>query len=423
MSSRFQDLVVSGAPLVRDLPTQFSAPYNNDVRNQCSWFAVGVVARQAEILAAWGAGDEEFRKVHASLLSEATRRKADTDPGCTEIQTMFHRDVLEHWKVDLGGCRHHVVNEGLEDVLQGFMEDVYPNAKLVLQTKLGFPKSDFGELRAGLAELLRTSGLSSTRPNPRCFVGHRNSKAFAAIPLTETSFLVLDSHVPMAGVMAVDGLSEWMREVKEEDMGRVVFYWSLEAHSVQLSPSPEPEVADSTTVPAAAMVTPAPGETLIFTYGTLMRGYGNNERLLSGPGARCIGRGHTVDEYVMHESGVPFVSKPRGQDISGGVAAQTAPTPTRIAGELYAVDAATLAACDRLEGHPDWYYREPVGVVVAVEQEHPSPKGGAAAAAAASTNPVAATANVYFNDAILQFDDQDSYLAHVPSGDFRDVKG
>ena len=85
---------------------------------------------------------------------------------------------------------------------------------------------------------------------------------------------------------------------------------------------------------------------LLFTYGTLKKGYFNN-RLLSG--AEFLGTGKTVEKYAMYESGIPFVIK--GEVVS------------HIYGELYRIDTQTLKIIDRLEGHPDWYRREEVGVV------------------------------------------------------------
>lgn len=48
----------------------------------------------------------------------------------------------------------------------------------------------------------------------------------------------------------------------------------------------------------------------------------------------------------------------------------------QVHGELFKVDDATLAACDRLEGHPDWYERKMVKTnkgeawVYVIEDEH-----------------------------------------------------
>ena len=49
---------------------------------------------------------------------------------------------------------------------------------------------------------------------------------------------------------------------------------------------------------------------------------------------------------------------------------------TKIVGELYEVDKATLASLDRLEGHPSFYERQQICVVT------PHPRGGEAEGAA-----------------------------------------
>jgi gamma-glutamylcyclotransferase (GGCT)/AIG2-like uncharacterized protein YtfP len=80
---------------------------------------------------------------------------------------------------------------------------------------------------------------------------------------------------------------------------------------------------------------------LVFVYGTLRRDEVNHH-LLAGAGFR--GRHSTGPLYKMVSLGTyPGV-------VRGG--------RTRIHGEVYAVDAQTLAALDRLEGYPTAYTRE-----------------------------------------------------------------
>jgi gamma-glutamylaminecyclotransferase len=81
----------------------------------------------------------------------------------------------------------------------------------------------------------------------------------------------------------------------------------------------------------------------VFVYGTLRRGEGNH-RLLQG--ARFVGEACTVPGFALCDLGA-FPGLVR--DGAGTVA-----------GELYDVDAATLAALDRLEGVPSFYRRERV---------------------------------------------------------------
>lgn len=99
-------------------------------------------------------------------------------------------------------------------------------------------------------------------------------------------------------------------------------------------------------------------KTNIFVYGTLRQSFGNHHLLNN---ARFVGHAKTESKYVMHASGhIPFVSQ--SQAIS------------QIVGEVYEVDAQTLATLDRLEGcrvvseQPlqldanSWYTREEVSV-------------------------------------------------------------
>lgn len=91
----------------------------------------------------------------------------------------------------------------------------------------------------------------------------------------------------------------------------------------------------------------------VFVYGTLRKGHGNN-RLL--PEDTFIGTATTEDGYVMTAySGFPAVYFPTYEDGDEG---------TIITGELYEVDDATLERLDGLEGHPRWYRREQVNVMV-----------------------------------------------------------
>lgn len=90
---------------------------------------------------------------------------------------------------------------------------------------------------------------------------------------------------------------------------------------------------------------------LVFVYGTLLRGY-SNHRLLENPvgTATFICAGYTQKMYTMYAQGIPYVS-----DES---------ETSHIKGELFEVDAETLADLDRLEGHPDFYERKEVPVYI-----------------------------------------------------------
>jgi gamma-glutamylcyclotransferase (GGCT)/AIG2-like uncharacterized protein YtfP len=80
--------------------------------------------------------------------------------------------------------------------------------------------------------------------------------------------------------------------------------------------------------------------TLVFVYGTLLSGEGNHGLLKT---ARRIGVDATQPRYELrHLGGYPAL-------VRGGTRS--------VAGELYEVDAPTLFALDKLEGHPDFYRR------------------------------------------------------------------
>ncbi len=80
----------------------------------------------------------------------------------------------------------------------------------------------------------------------------------------------------------------------------------------------------------------------VFVYGSLRRGQGNHGLL---DGARFAGEAETLPRWAMLDLGA-FPGVVPGCD--------------RVRGEVYDVDAATLAALDRLEGHPRFYRRRPV---------------------------------------------------------------
>jgi gamma-glutamylaminecyclotransferase len=79
----------------------------------------------------------------------------------------------------------------------------------------------------------------------------------------------------------------------------------------------------------------------VFVYGTLRRGEGNH-RLLAH--AEYVGEARTVPGFALYDLGA-FPGLVR--DGAGTVV-----------GEVYDVDAGTLAALDRLEGVPSFYRRE-----------------------------------------------------------------
>jgi gamma-glutamylcyclotransferase (GGCT)/AIG2-like uncharacterized protein YtfP len=80
--------------------------------------------------------------------------------------------------------------------------------------------------------------------------------------------------------------------------------------------------------------------TRVFVYGTLLSGEPNH-RLLEA--ARLVGQGRTRPVFTLVDVG-PFPALVEGGDVA-------------VVGEVYEVDAATLASLDRLEGHPRYYER------------------------------------------------------------------
>lgn len=85
----------------------------------------------------------------------------------------------------------------------------------------------------------------------------------------------------------------------------------------------------------------------VFVYGSLKEGYWNHVCI---KGSKRISNATTEEAiYDMRDSGYPLLFE-GGEDI--------------VSGEVYEVDDATLERCDRLEGHPNFYKRTPVSVVL-----------------------------------------------------------
>jgi gamma-glutamylaminecyclotransferase len=87
----------------------------------------------------------------------------------------------------------------------------------------------------------------------------------------------------------------------------------------------------------------------VFVYGSLMSGF-HNHRLLETSAAEFVRVDRTAEAaWVMHDLGAfPAVVLAAG------------PGRAPVVGEVYEVDAATLARLDRLEGCPRLYGREEV---------------------------------------------------------------
>lgn len=94
------------------------------------------------------------------------------------------------------------------------------------------------------------------------------------------------------------------------------------------------------------------GETKVFVYGTLKRGWGNH-RILEVPDAVFMGNAMTKEKYFNMVSLKNFPAVTRGGDCS-------------IIGELYRVKKPVLDQMDVLEGHPSFYERS----IIPVYLEH-----------------------------------------------------
>jgi len=94
---------------------------------------------------------------------------------------------------------------------------------------------------------------------------------------------------------------------------------------------------------------------LMAVYGTLRKGFGNYENYIkpainSGK-AKFIGKGKTEKKYTMHCAGIPFVIE-NEQTVN-------------IVVEVYEInDYKVIDDIDKLEGHPDWYERREVPIIL-----------------------------------------------------------
>jgi gamma-glutamylcyclotransferase (GGCT)/AIG2-like uncharacterized protein YtfP len=91
-------------------------------------------------------------------------------------------------------------------------------------------------------------------------------------------------------------------------------------------------------------------KTFVFVYGTLKQGYGNHYRLLRG--SEFFGQGTTASKFRMLDAGFPVLIP----DEECG---------KHVVGEVYRVDAATLARLDQLEGEGHMYDRKTTTVELA----------------------------------------------------------
>ena len=120
----------------------------------------------------------------------------------------------------------------------------------------------------------------------------------------------------------------------------------------------------------------------MLVYGTLMQGYSNHYLI---EGCKFLGRARTVQKFGLFVADYPFVSSTVRE--------------TQIIGEVYEVNHMNqLFKLDELEGHPDYYLRSDVDIVMedCIEKVQ---------------------AQIYFNDKYSTTDSE-----YVSSGHFKDSR-
>ena len=96
----------------------------------------------------------------------------------------------------------------------------------------------------------------------------------------------------------------------------------------------------------------ASATTRVFMYGILRRGESNHALLAN---ARFVGEAHSAARFTL------FALDGHPGMVAGGV--------TAVVGEIYEVDALTLARLDLLEDHPFWYRRARIELADGAEVE------------------------------------------------------
>ena len=97
---------------------------------------------------------------------------------------------------------------------------------------------------------------------------------------------------------------------------------------------------------------------LMFVYGSLMFGLYNHQ-VISAYNGKYVGDAVSTDDtYFMNDGGFPRVFDVKSVDKASRSYTHFEPHLGKIGGELWRVNDAGLAACDRLEGHPRHYCRE-----------------------------------------------------------------
>jgi gamma-glutamylaminecyclotransferase len=90
-------------------------------------------------------------------------------------------------------------------------------------------------------------------------------------------------------------------------------------------------------------------DNLICVYGTLKKDYSNYHRHLKG--SKYIGNGNTLDKYPLLIEGLPYMVNKKG-------------TGHNVEVDVFKVSNTTLKNIDNLEGHPDWYKRIQIPILI-----------------------------------------------------------
>lgn len=93
---------------------------------------------------------------------------------------------------------------------------------------------------------------------------------------------------------------------------------------------------------------------LVFVYGTLKKGFYFHEAYLGENKGIFRGQGHTSRDYSLYVDALPHLVN---EESDAGVK-----------GELYEVSPEILARLDELEGHPIFYRRESIEIIVDGEE-------------------------------------------------------
>jgi gamma-glutamylcyclotransferase (GGCT)/AIG2-like uncharacterized protein YtfP len=89
------------------------------------------------------------------------------------------------------------------------------------------------------------------------------------------------------------------------------------------------------------------GSQIVFVYGTLRRGSWNHSLM---HGAEFLGAAKTKERLALYCGATPYLV--RAEPVSN------------VVGEVYRVDDELLAILDEHEGHPHWYRREGLDVIL-----------------------------------------------------------